>query len=255
MRPILVLFENRDADSKPYEKARLMRPGQADLTAWVKFGGFNDYRGGGAFSGRLTVGLVAAGVVAKKLIRPVDVAAVLLEAGGSTDIEGAVAAALSEGDSVGGVIECRADGLPPGLGEPFFDSVESLVSHLAFSIPGIKGIEFGAGFAGSRMRGSAYNDPIVSSTGETATNNAGGINGGITNGNALVFRVAVRPTASISKPQAYIDMETGKSRKLSVSGRHDACFALRVPVIVEAATAAVIADLMLLEQKISRIQR
>ncbi len=232
-----------------------MRPGQADLTAWVKFGGFNDYRGGGAFSGRLTIGLVAAGIVAKKLIRPVEVAAVLLEAGGSIDIEGSVAAALSEGDSVGGVIECRAAGLPPGLGEPFFDSVESLVSHLAFSIPGIKGIEFGAGFAGSRMRGSAYNDPIVSSTGETATNNAGGINGGITNGNALVFRVAVRPTASISKPQAYIDMETGKSRKLSVSGRHDACFALRAPVIVEAATATVIADLMLLEQKISRIQR
>jgi len=253
--PILVLFENRDADSKPYEQARYPRPGQADLAASAKFGGFNDYRGGGTFSGRLTAPLVAAGVVAKRLIHPVSVAAALVAAGGSTDIEGAVAAAVREGDSVGGVIECRVDGLPAGLGEPFFDSAESLLSHLVFSIPGIKGIEFGAGFAGSRMRGSEYNDIIERPTGETATNNAGGINGGITNGNSLSFRVAVRPTASISKPQAYIDVETGQLRELSLSGRHDACFALRVPVIVEAATAVVIADLMLLEQRISRIQR
>lgn len=252
--PLLVLFENKDVDSTAYEKARF-RPGQADFVASEKFGGFNDYRGGGAFSGRLTAGLVAAGVVAKKLIRPAAVAAALVEAGGSTDIDGVVAAAVGEGDSVGGIIECRAEGLPAGLGEPFFDSVESLLSHLIFSIPGIKGIEFGAGFACGRMRGSACNDVIVATTGETATNNAGGINGGITNGNRLALKVAVRPTASISKPQGYIDMETGGLHELSLAGRHDACFALRLPVIVEAATAVVIADLMLLEQKIPRIQR
>ncbi len=208
--PVLILFENRDVDSAPYEQVgRMPRPGQADFAARIKFGGLHDYRGGGIFSGRLTAGLVAAGVVAKKLIRPVTVAAVLREAGGSADIDRAVACAVGEGDSVGGIIECRADGLPAGLGEPFFDSAESLLSHLIFSIPGIKGIEFGAGFAGARMRGSAYNDRIVSKTGETDTNNAGGINGGITNGNRLVLRVAVRPTASIPKAQRFMDVETG----------------------------------------------
>ncbi len=254
--PMLILFENRDVDSAPYELIRKMdRPGQADFAAREKFGGFHDYRGGGVFSGRLTAGLVAAGVVAKKLIHPVTVGAVLREAGGSVDIDRAVASAMREGDSLGGTVECKADGLPAGLGEPFFDSVESLLGHLVFSIPGIKGIEFGAGFACARMRGSAYNDRIISKTGETETNNAGGINGGVTNGNQLVFRVAVRPTASISKTQLFMDMETGAQHELILAGRHDACFALRVPVIVEAAAALVIADLMLLEQKRSRIQR
>jgi chorismate synthase len=252
--PVVVLFENGDVDSGAYERERL-RPGHADFAAREKFGGFNDYRGGGPFSGRLTAGLVAAGVVAKKLIAPASVEAALVEAGGSEDIEASVAAALSEGDSVGGVIECLADGLPAGLGEPFFDSVESLLSHLLFSIPGVKGVEFGAGFAGSAMRGSAYNDVIVSSAGKTETNNAGGVNGGITNGNRLFLRAAVRPTASIARPQAFIDPETGRLRQHSLEGRHDACFALRVPVIVEAATAVVLADLMLLEQKIARIRR
>jgi chorismate synthase len=254
--PMLILFDNRDIDSAPYEQVGKMdRPGQADFAAREKFGGFHDYRGGGVFSGRLTAGLVAAGVVAKKLIHPVTVGAVLREAGGSVDIDRAVAGAMREGDSLGGIVECRADGLPAGLGEPFFDSVESLLSHLIFSIPGIKGIEFGAGFACAVMRGSAYNDRIISKTGETETNNSGGINGGVTNGNQLVFRAAVRPTASISKTQRFMDMETGAHHELSLPGRHDACFALRIPVIVEAAAAVVIADLMLLEQKVSRIQR
>ncbi len=254
--PVLILFENRDVDSAPYEQAgKMPRPGQADFAAREKFGGFHDYRGGGVFSGRLTAGLVAAGVVAKKLIHPACVSAVLREAGGSADIDRAVAGAVGEGDSLGGVVECRADGLPAGLGEPFFDSAESLLSHLIFSIPGIKGIEFGTGFACARMRGSAYNDRIISKTGATETNNAGGINGGVTNGNELVFRAAVRPTASISRTQRFMDMETGAQHERSLAGRHDACFALRVPVIVEAAAALVIADLMLLEQKISRIQR
>ncbi len=152
-------------------------------------------------------------------------------------------------------MECEARGLPAGLGEPFFDSVESLLSHLIFSIPGIKGIEFGAGFSSSRMSGSEYNDEIVSLTGETKTNHAGGINGGITNGNPVIFRVAVKPTSSISKPQRTIDLETGLQKELTIGGRHDTCIALRVPVIVEAATAVVMADLMLVEQKIPRIPR
>jgi chorismate synthase len=254
--PILVLFENKDVDSAAYEEFRATpRPGQADLTALNKFGGFHDYRGGGVFSGRLTAALVAAGVVAKKLIHPAVVRATLLEAGGTPEIDRAIGEAANENDSVGGIVQCVADALPVGLGEPFFDSAESLLAHLVFSIPGIKGIEFGAGFAGARMRGSAYNDRIVARTGETMTNNAGGINGGITNGNRLLFRVAVRPTASISRPQSFIDLETGEQRELSLKGRHDACFALRIPVIVEAATAIVMADLMLLEQRIPRVRR
>jgi chorismate synthase len=254
--PLLVMLENRDTDSAAYERIRQTpRPGHADFVAFRKYGGLNDYRGGGIFSGRLTAALVAAGVVAKKLIEPIRVEARLLEAGGSTEVEAAVRRALEQEDSIGGLVECRANGLPIGLGEPFFDSVESLLSHLIFSIPGIKGIEFGSGFACARMSGSAYNDQIMAATGETRTNNAGGINGGITNGNELVLRVAVKPTSSISKTQQTIDMETGEQRELAIGGRHDTCIALRVPIIVEAATAVVIADLMLLEQKIPRILR
>jgi chorismate synthase len=254
--PILILLENKDIDSESYEKIRMTpRPGHADFVAFQKFGGLNDYRGGGTFSGRLTAALVAAGVVAKKLLHPVSIEAQLLEAGGTTQIEPAIEKAIRMRDSIGGVVECNVKRLPVGLGEPFFDSVESLLSHLIFSIPGIKGIEFGAGFACSRMSGSEYNDEIISMTGETRTNNAGGINGGVTNGNELVLRVAVKPTSSISKSQATIDMETGETRELSVGGRHDTCIALRVPVIVEAAAAVVMADLMLVEQKIPRIPR
>lgn len=252
--PILIIIENRDTDSSAYDRIRTTpRPGHADFVAFKKYGGFNDYRGGGIFSGRLTAPLVAAGVVAKILIRPIRIKANLLEAGGSTDIEKAVEKAMAAEDSIGGTIECRAVGLPVGLGEPFFDSVESLLSHLIFSIPGIKGIEFGAGFNCPRMTGSEYNDEIVTPSGETKTNNSGGINGGITNGNELLFRVAVKPTSSISKAQSTVDVETGEQRELRVGGRHDTCIALRVPVIVEAATAIVLADLMMMEQKISRI--
>jgi chorismate synthase len=253
---LVILFENGDIDSSAYESFRVTpRPGQADFVAFRKYGGFNDYRGGGIFSGRLTAALVAAGVIAKRMIHPASVEARLLEAGGSGDIERAIQAAVRDRDSIGGVVECRAKGLPIGLGEPLIDSAESLLGHLIFAIPGIKGVEFGAGFAGSRMAGSKYNDEIVSTSGETKTNNAGGINGGITNGNELVLRAAVRPTASISKSQSTIDMETGERRRLSVEGRHDACFAIRVPVIVEAATAIVMADLMLLDQKIPKTSR
>lgn len=252
--PILITFDNLDTDSSAYDGMRnTPRPSHADFVAFRKSGGFNDYRGGGIFSGRLTAPLVAAGVVAKMLIGPVRVDARLLEVGGSTEIEQTVERAMTTEDSIGGIIECRATRLPVGLGEPFFSSVESLLSHLVFSIPGIKGIEFGAGFGCSRMSGSEYNDEIVSTSGETRTNNSGGINGGITNGNDLLFRVAVKPTSSIAKSQLTVDLETGEVRELRVGGRHDTCIALRIPVIVEAATAIVLADLMLLEQKIPRV--
>jgi chorismate synthase len=252
--PILILFENKDVDSSVYEKIKnTPRPGHADFVAFQKFGGFNDYRGGGYFSGRMTVSLVAAGVIAKKLIYPVKIEAKLIEVGGIKNIKRAIQSAIKSKDSVGGIVECRAKGLPAGLGEPFFDSVESLISHMAFSIPGIKGIEFGAGFASSRMPGSQYNDEIINVKGKTKTNNSGGINGGITNGNDVFFRVAVKPTSSIPGPQSTIDLRSGKSAELSITGRHDVCIALRMPVIVEASTAIILADLMLIEQKIKRI--
>ncbi len=252
--PILILFDNRDMDSGVYERIRFTpRPGQADFTAFHKFGGFNDYRGGGHFSGRLTAGIVAAGVIAKKVIDPIRVKAELVEAGGSPDIEGAVETALKDHDSIGGIVECVATALPMGLGEPFFDSVESLISHLVFSIPAVRGIEFGAGFAAAGMKGSEHNDEIMNLHGATKTNHAGGVNGGITNGNDLRFRVAVKPTSSISTLQHTIDMRTGKPADLIVEGRHDVCIALRVPVIIEAVTAIVLADLLVLQQKIGRV--
>jgi chorismate synthase len=243
--PMLILFENREANSGAYEQTRYTpRPGHTDFTAWKKYRGFNDYRGGGHFSGRLTVGLVAAGVIAKKLSGPVTFEAKLIEAGGSKDINNAVESAMRDKDSIGGIVECRIYNVPVGLGEPFFDSAESLISHIVFSIPAVKGIEFGAGFAGSRMRGSELNDEILNLEGRTKTNNAGGINGGITNGNDVVFRVAIKPTSSIGILQSTVDLRTGENVQLSVAGRHDTCIALRMPVIIEAVAAIVFADLL-----------
>lgn len=243
--PILIFFENRQADSNVYEQIRYTpRPGHADFTAWKKYRGYNDYRGGGHFSGRLTVGLVAAGVIAKKLTGSIAYEAKLIEAGASREIGRAVEAAMRDKDSIGGIVECRIRDVPAGLGEPFFDSVESLIGHVVFSIPAVKGIEFGAGFAGSKMRGSEHNDEILDRSGKTKTNNAGGINGGITNGNDIIFRVAVKPTSSIGVPQSTIDLRNGETVQLMVTGRHDACIALRMPVIIEAAAAIVFADLM-----------
>jgi len=247
--PLHVAFENTDKRSEDYENIRhLPRPGHADFTAAKKFCGFNDYRGGGHFSGRMTVALVAAGVIAKKIISPVYVRARVIEAGGTTEIRRAVREAVESYDSIGGIIECVSAKVPPGLGEPFFDSVESLVSHLVFSIPGVKGIEFGSGFSSARMKGSIHNDPIINVEGETSTNHSGGINGGLTNGNPLVFRVAVKPASSIPKPQKTINLLSGEIDTLVIKGRHDSCFALRIPVIVEAATACVLADLMLTQK-------
>ena len=241
--PILALVGNRDADPAAYaELAHTPRPGHADWTAWHKYGGFNDPRGGGHFSGRLTVALVIAGVVAKKLIAPMQVDAHIVEIGGSVDFASLLEQARAEGDSLGGIVECRASSVPAGLGEPFFDSLESLISHAVFAVPAVKGIEFGAGFAAARMRGSALNDPILDVSGRTATNHSGGINGGISNGNDIVFRVAIKPTPSIRTPQRTVDLRTGEPAQIRVGGRHDACIALRVPVVLEAVTAIVLAD-------------
>lgn len=247
--PITIVFRNNNVRSKDYEALKdFPRPGHADLTARIKSHGFNDPRGGGHFSGRLTVCLVAAGVIAKKICEDICINAKLLEAGGSADIDAAVEAALESGDSIGGIVECRATGVPAGLGEPFFDSVESVIAHLAFAIPAIKGIAFGSGFEAARMRGSAHNDLIASAEGQTVTNHAGGINGGITNGNDLVFRIAVKPTSSIGLTQETVNLSTGALEALEVRGRHDACIALRVPVVAEAITAIALADMLLLRR-------
>jgi chorismate synthase len=245
--PLTVMFRNSNVRSADYKSLEdVPRPGHADFTSRVKFKGFADPRGGGHFSGRLTLCLVAAGVVAMKMCEGITIRARLLEAGGTADIEAAIDAALAAGDSVGGLIECRAAGIPVGLGEPFFQSVESVISQLAFSIPAIKGIEFGSGFSSARMHGSSHNDRITDADGTTATNHSGGINGGITNGNELVFRMAVKPTSSIGLPQETINLSTGRMETLEVRGRHDACIALRVPVVAESITALALADLLLL---------
>ncbi|NTW23783.1 MAG: chorismate synthase [Lentimicrobium sp.] len=247
--PMAVFFENTNTRSADYDNLReVPRPGHADFTAGIKFKGYADPRGGGHFSGRITLGLVAAGVVAKKIISPVKINTQILEIGGDTDIANAIKNITGTGDSLGGIIQCTATNIPQGLGEPFFGSVESTLSHLVFSIPAIKGIEFGSGFGAARMRGSQHNDRYISTDGKTSSNNAAGISGGITNGNDIVFRVVVKPTSSISLPQETINMKTGKIETLQIEGRHDVCIALRVPVVVEAAAAIGLADLFLLNK-------
>lgn len=273
--PMAIIFRNRNTRSGDYKLFNdVPRPGHADYTASVKWLDFNDPRGGGHFSGRLTLPIVAAGVVAKKMCS-CDIQAQLVEVGGVTREEALKTAvnepvadseiwrdvldeAIREKDSVGGIVECVTTGLPAGIGEPFFDSVEALVSHAIFSIPGVRGIEFGDGFASARMKGSEHNDPFDSIGGDNviacwmkdpvvchpSKNGAGGVNGGITNGNPLVFRVAFKPTSSIGKAQKTFNFATGQMTELEIPGRHDACFALRTPPVVEAMTAIVLADLM-----------
>src|SRR6476659_9466671 len=215
--PISILFENTNVRSSDYEKQRAVpRPGHADFVAHKKFGGFEDYRGGGHFSGRLTVCLVAAGVLAKKLLthssstqgEATTVRSSILEIGGEHDLEKGLQKAIDTKDSVGGIVECRVNGLPIGLGEPFFDSVESVISHAVFSIPAVKGIEFGTGFAAAKMFGAQHNDAIENMQGKTFTNHSGGIVGGITNSNEIVFRIAIKPTSSTPKVQQTLNVET-----------------------------------------------
>ncbi|MBS1779149.1 MAG: chorismate synthase [Bacteroidetes bacterium] len=244
--PLTILFENNNVQSKDYDAIKAVpRPGHADFVLNRKFKGFNDYRGGGHSSGRLTLALVAAGVVAKKVLGDqIKISAALTEAGGNKDIEAAIQAAIENQDSIGGIVTCSVTGLPLGLGEPFFDSAESVISHAIFSVPAIKGIEFGSGFKAAAMKGSEHNDAIINERGDTATNNAGGINGGITNGNELYFHIAVKPTSSTPKEQKTWNEQTKSVESFTVKGRHDLCIALRVPVVAEAATAIALADLL-----------
>ncbi len=252
--PITILFENKNIRSEDYTKQRsIPRPGHADWVAHQKFGGNEDYRGGGHFSARLTAGIVAAGAIAKMLMKDVTIKAEVIEVGGESDIEKGLQKAIDAKDSVGGIIECRVNGLRAGLGEPYFDSVESVLSQILFSIPAVRGVEFGTGFAAAKMFGSQHNDTIKNMEGETKTNHAGGVVGGISNGNEIVFRIAVKPTSSTPKEQNSLNWDTGITEDFSIKGRHDLCVALRAPVIVEAATAIVIADFMLLEQQIKKV--
>ncbi len=244
--PITILFRNSNTRSRDYDRFRdTPRPGHADFTAMTKYKGYNDPRGGGHFSGRITLGIVAAGALAKKILPSMRINSQIIEIGGEKDYAPVLEKIIEEKDSAGGIVQVTARGIPAGIGEPFFNSMESCLSHLVFSIPAVRGIEFGAGFSSARMKGSQSNDPLISTDGETSSNNAGGINGGITNGNDLIFRVAVKPTSSIGKVQETINLKTGVMKKLEVEGRHDSCITLRTPVIFEACTAITVADLFL----------
>ena len=248
--PLTVEFANTNTQSQDYSNVVChYRPSHADLVAHHKFGGFNDPRGGGHFSARLTLGLVAAGVVAKKLLPAgVRFATRLTEIGGCTDparFDEVLHAATADRDSVGGVVECRVQGVPAGLGEPFFDSAESMIAHLLFAVPAVKGVEFGSGFASARLRGSENNDCFTDAGGTTATNHAGGINGGITNGMPLVVRMALRPTPSIACEQPSVDLVTMEETPLRINGRHDPCLAPRAIPVMEAALACCVLDAML----------
>ena len=253
--PLTIVFKNTNTHSSDYSLfAAMPRPGHADLTAAIKWDDCQDPRGGGHFSGRLTLPVVAAGVVAKKILADLtmldetpcnEVSAKIVELGGLTaDWDEAIEEAIKEGDSLGAVIECTVPEIDPGYGEPFWDSVESYIAHAIFAIPGVRGIEFGDGFRAAAMKGSEHNDPI----GEDARpikNGAGGLNGGITNGAPIVFRTAFKPTSSIRKAQQTYNFEKQEMDTLEVPGRHDVCFALRAPVVVEAMTAIALADLVL----------
>ena len=298
--PLTIVFENTNTKSGDYSLfAAMPRPGHADLTAALKWDDCQDPRGGGHFSGRLTLPVVAAGVVAKKILQDATmldetpfagVNAHIVELGGiprkanglnndgyacselgsespeqknagclnqesvgslsqmPEEWKAAIDAAVKDGDSLGAVVECTVPEIDPGYGEPFWDSVEANIAHAVFSIPGVRGVEFGDGFAASAMKGSEHNDPI-GPDGRPTKNGAGGVNGGITNGAPISFRVAFKPTSSIRKPQQTFNFATGQMDTLEVPGRHDVCFALRAPVVVEAMTAIVLADLVLISNK------
>ncbi len=275
--PICLLAGNVDVDSGAYRKnIFLPRPGHADYTAWVKYGGFNDLRGGGRFSGRITAAYVMAGAIAKKLLslNGVEVIAHTVEIGGikarrreiaeirknvannplrCADQEAAeemmalIARIREEKDSLGGVIEGIALNVPAGLGEPVFDNLDGEMAKALFAIPAVKGVEFGAGFAVAEKRGSENNDPFTIRDGKvvTATNNAGGILGGISNGMPLVVRVAIKPAASIAREQPTVDMKRMETARITVTGRHDACIVPRAVVVVEAMMAVTLCDLAL----------
>ena len=245
--PLTILFRNENTRSEDYEQFRQHpRPGHADFTANLKFGGFNDPRGGGHFSGRLTLGIVAAGVVAKKMLYFAQFHAALTQVGGIKEADQwpeALRAAQADGDSLGGIVECTVENVPIGLGEPFWNSVESQISHAIFAIPGVRGIEFGDGFAAAAMHGSEHNDPFRMENGHvtTTTNHSGGIQGGISNGQPVRFRVAFKPTPTIGKEQQTVTRD-GRETVMAAKGRHDPCVVPRAVPVVESLTALVILD-------------
>lgn len=259
--PICATFQNSDTRSGDYaELSRLPRPSHADYPAFIKYSGFNDKRGGGHFSGRITVGMVFAGSIAKQIlkyyIKEINITTKIVKIGKITDSNGffdEIEKVRMNGDSVGGVVECCVDGLPAGIGEPFFASTESVLASLLFSVPAVKGVEFGSGFSISEIYGSQANDPIIpissgsdkeqSSKIGFQSNHAGGINGGLTNSNILVVRCAFRPTPSIGLKQTTIDLETKSPAMLSIKGRHDPCVVPRALPVVEAAVALGLLDL------------
>lgn len=253
--PLVICTRNKDFRPGDYEQfSSIPRPGHADFTAGYKYKGFSDMRGGGHFSGRLTWGMVTAGYFARKILSPAIITAALIEAGGEKDIVTAIAKATETNDTVGGVVECVVKNVPKGLGEPSYMSVEAALGMIAFGIPAVNGVEFGAGFASSRSYGSLHNDPFVDARGKTSTNNAGGINGGITNGNDLVMRVSVKPAASTGVPQKTFDTQKGEMADLEIKGRHDACIARRIPVILESAVAIGLADLLMIDRAVNGIR-
>lgn len=255
--PINIFFENKNTDSKVYTDFKSHpRPGHADFSATKKYSGFNDIRGGGHFSGRLTLALVAAGVIAKKILNDfifsseIESIGILNKLEFDKKLENYLLETAHSGDSLGGTISLTIKNVPIGLGEPFFDSVESVLSSIIFSIPGIKGIEFGAGFKGTEFLGSKFNDCFIDKSGKTSSNNNGGINGGITNGNDIFLKVAVKPTSSIFKPQETFNFKDKNIQSLKINGRHDVAFLLRVPIVLENAVAIALADLYLQNKKI-----
>ncbi|MCX6005057.1 MAG: chorismate synthase [Chloroflexi bacterium] len=273
--PLCLLIWNRNIDSAEYEKTRFVpRPGHADYTAFMKYGGFNDYRGGGRFSGRITAGYVMAGSIAKKLLGLIGIEVIAhtvqigdIKAGkvaidkirdasshspvGCADVTAAeemvslIAKARSEGDSIGGVIEAMALNVQVGLGEPVFDTLEGALAKAFFAIPAVKGVEFGSGFLSAEKKGSENNDPFIVDNNMiiTKSNNAGGVLGGISNGMPVIARVAVKPTASIAKSQQSVNMKTMQNADISVRGRHDACIVPRAVPVVESMMAITLCDL------------
>ena len=254
--PLLIAFENKNQHSNDYNNLDFIpRPSHADFTLDNKYHGFNDKRGGGHSSGRLTLGLVSAGVVAKKIASNVKYDSKIINILGEEDeskFDEIIKNAQEDGDSVGGIIKLTAKNVEIGLGEPFFDSFESVLSHLLFSIGGVKGVEFGIGFSGAKLKGSVFNDPIIDKLGTTKTNNNGGINGGVTNGNEIVVKVFVKPTPSIYKTQNTFNFNTNEIEKLNIKGRHDAAIIKRAQVVCEAALAIVIADFTLINNAYKR---
>lgn len=254
--PLTAIIKNKDADSSAYEYLKTTpRPSHADFAAGVKYNGFNDIRGGGHFSGRLTAPLCIAGGICVQILqrKGVEISA-FIKAIGDIEysennkklIDKLFESLRAEGDSVGGIIECNISGLPAGVGEPMFDSFEGVLAKTLFAIPAVKGVEFGAGFNISKMKGSSANDVFCFENGKivTKTNNNGGINGGLTNGMPVNFRVAFKPVPSIAREQDTVDLKNKTNTKIKIGGRHDVCIVPRAVVCVEAAAAAVVLDLM-----------